>query len=410
MKPKTRIGLFSNMLLVLVFPSLLTAGLLLSLVTCSDAPIGHPREQNERHSSALPTEPVAEELPQRLGVIPMPSGHGSTAEGIVHPNGNAYILNHSGSIAVVNGPHLLGLITWPEAPYGITINPVTEHIYVMDRADALYIISGTQVLTTAHNFGYQPLLITTHPTTGYTYVGYVPNPLRPKDIPWFSGVAVLTGTQIITSISIGRIPQALVVNPVDKLVYVGYNADEANPESLMVISNTTVVTRSVLGSVNASSIDRIAVNKQTGEMYMLQSPGRITYYNGQATKVLPVGKQGHHVNEIAIDARHNWVYATSWEVPTSQVLVIQEDKILATIPVGDDPRAVVVDETHDYVYVANRLSGTMSVIRGTAVITTLETMGWGPAYITLDETRGYIYVSNSDSASIAVFGFADAKH
>jgi len=395
------------MLLVLVFPSLLTAGLLLSLATCSDAPIGHPREQNERHSSALPTEPVAEELPQLLGVIPMPSGHGSTAEGIVHPNGNAYILNHSGSIAMVNGPHLLNLITWPEEtrgrPLAITLNSFTNQVYVVDyQVNALHIITGTLVVTTIHNLAENPKSIAIHPETGYTYIT---SAFRAKNMPKSGGVSVLNGTAVITWIDIGRVPQALVVNPVDKLVYVGYNADEANPESLMVISNTTVVTRSVLGSVNASSIDRIAVNKQTGEMYMLQSPGRITYYNGQATKVLPVGKQGHHVNEIAIDARHNWVYATSWEVPTSQVLVIQEDKILATIPVGDDPRAVVVDETHDYVYVANRLSGTMSVIRGTEVITTLETMGWGPAYITLDETRGYIYVSNSDSASIAVFSF-----
>ena len=52
----------------------------------------------------------------------------------------------------------------------------------------------------------------------------------------------------------------------------------------------------------------------------------------------------------------------------------------------------------------------MSIIRGTEVITTVGTEGWGPTFITLDEQRGYLYVSNSDSASVAVFGFAEAKH
>ena len=58
-------------------------------------------------------------------------------------------------------------------------------------------------------------------------------------------------------------------------------------------------------------------------------------------------------------------------------------------------------------YVTNYRSGTLSVIRGTEIVATLETHGEGAWYIGVDEIRGYIYVSNADSHSVAVFGFPE---
>lgn len=110
---------------------------------------------------------------------------------------------------------------------------------------------------------------------------------------------------------------------------------------------------------------------------------------------------------LAIDPQRAWAYAGSWDGPPSHVLVLDRDQVIATLPVGFDARHIAVDPTHDYVYVADRLSGAISVIRGTEVITHLLTGGVGPSYISVDEQRGYIYVSNADSPSIAVFGFDD---
>ena len=47
----------------------------------------------------------------------------------------------------------------------------------------------------------------------------------------------------------------------------------------------------------------------------------------------------------------------------------------------------------------------MTVMRGTQVITTLDTIGAGPWDISVDEKRGYTYVSNADGHTITVFGF-----
>jgi DNA-binding beta-propeller fold protein YncE len=125
-----------------------------------------------------------------------------------------------------------------------------------------------------------------------------------------------------------------------------------------------------------------------------------------------LGKRGYFpnldlsLNHVAVDTRRNWAYVTSWDGPPSHVVVVQKDKVIAVLEVpGYDVRDVVYDATHDYIYVANRLAGNMSIIRGTEVITTLNTGGVGPTYITVDEKRGYIYVSNADTHSIAVFGY-----
>lgn len=191
-----------------------------------------------------------------------------------------------------------------------------------------------------------------------------------------------------------------------------YTADgEQTNNFLTVISGTKVITATSLGvDITRGGIYDMAVNPQNGEMYMVQGLGTLIYYSNQVVKTIHVGEQGYRLNQVAVEPKRGWAYATSWEGPPSHVLVVQKDQIVASIPVGFDPRDVVVDQTHDYVYVANRLSSTMSVIRGTEVITTLDTMGQGPTFITVDEQRSYIYVSNSDSPSIAVFGFEDAAN
>jgi len=344
----------------------------------------------------------------------MPPKHGLTAQGVIHPNGYAYILNNSGSIVVADGPNLIDLMTWPEESrgrlWGITVDPVNKYLYVIDQVQSvLHIITGTQVVSTINGIGAEPIALAIHPQSGDIYIA---SAFHEPNLPKSGGVSVVSGTEVIDWLPINHIPYALTVNPVNGLVYVGHGADEETLNSLTVISGTTVLTQTAFGSTVRISTVQIMVNPQTGAMYMIQGYGRIIYDNGQQISMINVGKDGHSLNALAIDTRHNWLYATSWEEPTGQVLVLEEDKVIASIPVGRDPRDVVVDATHDYVYVVNRLSGSLSVIRGTEVITTVGTEGWGPTFITLDEQRGYIYVSNSDSASVAVFGFAgdDSRH
>ncbi len=365
-------------------------------------------------------------LPRPLAVLPMPSPLGEgTAYGVAHPNGWAYIVNQGGSIAILDGPRLVKLLPWPGGkPRAWTlseldVDPKTGYVWVGDNVNAaVHVISGTDVITTIHNVGIEPNHLVVHPVTGLVYVtnphGYGPEPT-------LGTVTIISGTAVITTVETGYVPQVLRVHPLNRNVYVGQYASWPDDPTgmtmgmLSVISGMTRIAQTTLGEppTTRSAIMDIAINQKTGEFYMLQDYYALVYWDGQADiRRLPLGKQGYFpnlnlsLNHVAVDTKRNWAYVTSWDGPPSHVVVAQKDKVIAVLEVpGYDVRDVVYDATHDYIYVANRLAGNMSIIRGTEVITTLNTGGVGPTYITVDEKRGYIYVSNADTHSIAVFGY-----
>ncbi len=366
-------------------------------------------------------------LPRLLIVLPMPSPHGeATAYGVAHPNGWVYIVNQGGSIAILDGPRLVTLLPWPGGKprsgvlSGLDVDPKTGYVWVGDNVNAaVHVISGTEVITTIHNVGIRPNHLVVHPVTGLVYVsnphGYPPEPI-------LGAVRVISGTEVIATLETGYVPQVLRVHPLNQNVYVGqYASWPDNPAGgrsmgmLSVISGTTRIAQTTLGEppTTLSAIMDIAINQTTGEFYLLQDYYALVYWDGQVDiRRIPLGKWGYipglslSLNHVAVDTKRNWAYVTSWDGPPSHVVVAQKDKVIAVLEVpGYDVRDVVYDATHDYIYVANRLAGNMSIIRGTEVITTLNTGGVGPTYITVDEERGYIYVSNADTHSIAVFGY-----
>lgn len=369
---------------------------------------------------------ATEELPRLLAVLPMPGplGYG-TANGVVHPNGWAYIVNQSGSIAILDGPQLVKLLPWPGGkPRAWTlseldVDPKTGYVWVGDNVSAaIHVISGTEVITTIPNVGIEPNHLVVHPVTGLVYVT---NPYGYGSEPTLGTVTVISGTQVMATIPVGYVPQVLRVHPLNQNVYVGHVAswpdDPADRSMGLVsaISGTTRIAQTTLGEPpnTRSAIMDIAINPKTGEFYMLQDYYALVYWDGQDDiRRIPLGKQGYFpglnlsLNHVAVDTKRNWAYVTSWDGPPSHVVVAHKDKVIAVLEVpGYDARDVVYDATHDYIYVANRLADNMSIIRGTEVITTLGTGGVGPTYITVDEKRGYIYVSNATDHSIAVFGY-----
>ncbi len=365
-----------------------------------------------------------ESLPRFLAVIEMPDETGySTYRGVIHPNGLTYIANNAGSIAVFDGPKLLEILPWPgdqppaQSAIGIDVDSRQETIYFTDHyANMLHVISGTEVYTTVADVGIHPYQVVVHPDNGYVYVS---NAKSTGEEPLLGTVAVISGTTVITNIEVGFTPNwALAVNPVDGRVYVGhgsnrYKVDMEERGILSVIEGTELITSTLLGfdPEDARRIKHIEVNPKTGEMYMIERNHRIIYWDGKDDlRSLDMGAGQYLFTDIAIDTKRGWAYVSSWDGPPSHIVVVEKDKLIAKIEIPTSPptydiRIVEYDETHDYIYTANRLSASMSVIRGTDVMTTMSTKGLGPWYITVDEERGYIYVSNGDAHSVAVYGY-----
>lgn len=407
MQPTIKLATTRRLLLLASIAVLLLLALAASLAGCAV-------------SVAEPTP----SLPHLLGVIQMHHGDTLLGDSLVHPNGLAYVTGRGGYVVVLKGTELVEVIPLPQQggrhaePTDLVINPHNGYVYVADQAlNTVHVLSGTTIITSMPSLGYHTQLLTVDPTTGYIYVA---NRLGPPATPLSTTITVFSGTHPIAHIPFGYAPSDIVYNPVDQQIYVGHQyriGDRDRPPGGMVtiISKTTFVTTTFLGLPEQEArqrgiVQQIAVNEQTGAMTLMNARS-IFYWDGhQAVQRLPLGNPDYLFDyALAVDPKRGWAYAGSWDGPPSHVLVIDQDQVIAELPVGFDARHIAVDQTHDYVYVANRLTGDLSIIRGTEVITTLPTGGVGPSFISVDEPHGYIYVSNADyGGSISVFGFDTA--
>jgi DNA-binding beta-propeller fold protein YncE len=345
------------------------------------------------------------------------------SEIVVAPNGLAYIALLTGQTVVLDGPHPVTVIDKPIHEGGdyksftsLTVQPKTGWVYLMDSLGYVHVISGTQVIASIGDIQRFPRMITANPSSGLVYVINARNRHAPSNKELFpSTVDVISGTRVITELLIGYLPQVIVADPHSARVYIGQSSGHSAWEPkligpLGILEGATLITNTFLGPEQSELvITDIAVNAKDGSLYWTDS-FRLYYWDGQHTQhQVPldfVQKYGNgELVHVVVDAKHNLAYASYWGADGNIVAVVREDKVLAELPVGHSPGQIAVDTMRDFVYVPNRLAGTMTVIRGTEVITTLHTEGAGSGYVAVDERRGYVYVSNSDSHTITVFGY-----
>jgi len=298
----------------------------------------------------------------------------------------------------------------------MAIDPHSGELYVTEISGYLHIISGTQVITSISNIGYVPTGITIHPNNRLAYVATRPQHWQlGTQIQGPHSVTIISHTQIITKIDIGYIPRVIVANPVDNRVYVGqftgYSGwNQPLVGMLGIIENTHLVTNTSLGPIiETFTLPAIAVDTQNGDLYMIENLYPVLYWDRVHPPIrveMDLSDYGHGgLNNLAVDPKHHLAYASYSGEHGSMVAVMRAGAVIAQLPVGADPHQIAVDTVRDYVYVTNYEAGTMTVIRGTEVITTLETGGFGGMHVAVDEQRGYVYISNGNSDSITVFGY-----
>jgi len=366
-----------------------------------------------------------EQLPRLLALIQDPAHWGSPQEILIHPNGLAYVVLVTGGIAVLDGPELVTVIPRPalgqqmERMYShLALHPDTEQVYWTDHEGYVHVISGTEVITSIPDVKHIPNAITIHPDSGLVYVANAKRRGWPEHQTLPSNVTVISGTQIVTDLIVGYVPSQLVVHPIDKRIYVAQNTGWSYRGQqvigmLGIIEDMKVVTNTSLGiGQETDAIEDIAIHPNDGSLY-LHWRHALLYWDRENPPIkVPIDYKWYgpgFMRDIAVDARHNLVYASRTGSTHSGVSVIHDRDVITEILIPGEPREMAVDETHGYVYVANYRRGEMSVIRGTEMITTLPTGGWGTWDIGVDEKWGYIYVSNADSHSIAVFGFDNSS-
>ena len=102
---------------------------------------------------------------------------------------------------------------------------------------------------------------------------------------------------------------------------------------------------------------------------------------------------------IVYDPSNGFVYVAN--LVSDTVSVIQDLTVLATVPVGPSPQCeVVVPRTGD-VYVCDSTGSNLTVINGESVIASVPT-GSGPSGATFDPRNGDLYVTNLNSLTLTV--------
>jgi YVTN family beta-propeller protein len=133
----------------------------------------------------------------------------------------------------------------------IGINPDNGYVYIAEAdLNRVHVLSGTQVVQTLTT-GVEPRAIGVNPRTGYVYVANTGS----------NSVTVISETQVITTLTVGLEPEAIGVNPESGYIYV---ANVGN-NTLSVISGTQIVWSLSAGHAPGA----VGVNPDAGYVYVV---------------------------------------------------------------------------------------------------------------------------------------------
>lgn len=118
---------------------------------------------------------------------------------------------------------------------------------------------------------------------------------------------------------------------------------------------------------------------------------------GQASVSVGVDPQG----DPGIDSSRGLVYVANSGSNSLSVINEASRSVIATVPVGQDPYAAVVDSGLDRVFVSNTAGGTVSAIDGSsdALLSTIN-IGGSPTIMAIDTVNHRLYVANGGSVSL----------
>src|SRR5439155_94977 len=111
---------------------------------------------------------------------------------------------------------------------------------------------------------------------------------------------------------------------------------------------------------------------------------------GTVVATVPVG---NYPVGAAYNSKNGYVYVANFV--SNSVSLISGTTVVATVPIGygANPYGVAYDGGNSYVYVSNYGQNTVSVIDGTAVVATVP-VGTCPYAVAYDTLDGYVYVAN----------------
>ena len=341
-------------------------------------------------SSSSSTPPATHTAASVIATIPVGTSPYAIA---VNPTTNrVYVVNgvNPATVSVIDGATNSVIATVPVAANtgGIAVNPITNQIYVA-AAGSLTVIDGSTNNTTSVNLG---LEISDLAVNSVTNKIYIPN-YHSENVTVIDGA-----TYDVTTVTAGFAPLPLAINSVTNKIYVG---NEMGINTATVIDGATNQAQTI--SVGFAPED-FAINTVTNQIFLSGGLGGHDWVDIIDGSTLAItsnvdmnNPSGSISGNIAVNARTNKLYVPH---QLGSVGVVDVGKLnLVTVPVGQSPRFITVDESIDQIYVldgwVSASPATMvTVIDGATNSTTRLTVGAGPLDAAVSPVTHRVYVVN----------------
>jgi YVTN family beta-propeller protein len=306
-------------------------------------------------------------------------------------------------------------ITGFSGPYGITLNPDNDLVYVsnygqFNTTGTISVINGTtNTIVTNISVGKNPQAIIYNPANGLIYTA---NTLS-NTLSIINGTSNSSVGSIIVGAYPGKNPTGITINPINNTIYVanmGSNTVSViNGTTNVVINNITTATEQGGGTGGTSffSPAGVAYNSDNNNLYVTnRGSDTLSVINGTTNALVDeVSLDTIAPSSIIYNTANNYIYVTNMGSNTVSVINGTTNTIVSNIPVGLGPNGIAYNQNNGDVYVANSINGTISIVDGlenTVARTVPLGTGSNPNGISYDVNNDRLFVTNTNSSMVSV--------
>ncbi len=218
---------------------------------------------------------------------------------------------------------------------------------------------------------------------------------------FYSGtVSVINATTQsgVATVAVGAGPRSLLVDPSSGSVYVA----DLNSNSITVINATTNTPAATVPVGDLPYALALDGSGSHASVYVANyGSSTVTRINASSNAVRSTISVGSYPEVLAVDTTNADLFVANFV--SGNVSIIAGSTVTATVPVGRFPEAIGFDPATNEVYVANSGSDNVSVISGSSLTTSATvTVGGDPGSVLYDPVGQELYVANFGSDSISV--------
>jgi len=211
--------------------------------------------------------------------------------------------------------------------------------------------------------------------------------------------------RIEATVAVGENPHSVAIDPGTHSAYVAHYADSTDEQSVSVIDTRTqaVTARIPVGQVFPESPQAIAVDPLTHLVYLAcgNSAGNLLVISPDSQSVTATIDVGGDPSAVVVDPDRSTVYVANQFSRTVTAVDTVARAVVATIPVEGNPISLAVDPTtHDLWVVSD--SGVTVIDPATHAVSAKIGVDDDPHYIAIDPQERIAYVTHSGMGPVSL--------